>query len=287
MRRSAHFDTLDTSSHYWWSSCTISLRENGHSRAMIREKCEKRAKIAWGVSGCLPLGLSFLHVASAANDDSGTCSFNIYTNVLSTNILKRVWEFHYKLTRKVLEGGRVSVTHFGAFDSIPPAFSQQNNFTRNKGVHNTDFLWWKFDCSIPFWWQKVTQDECHETPANLRQDEDHHTFYRSAKGPFGIVTRKYYKCTEMIFSWNYIVRRSFLSNRRHWQPAGGNFHHDGSNVWCTVCLVLAEPWVPIMLSSTRRRSVAGRLSSDPPKWGERHLCKLFCASLTTASRSRA
>jgi hypothetical protein len=90
-------------------------------------------------------------------------------------------------------------------------------------------------------------------------------FLPKCKEPFGIVTRKYYKCTKMIFSWNYIVRKSFLSNRRHWQPARGNYHHDGSNIWCTVCLVLAEPWVPIMLSSMRRCSVAGRLSFGPPK----------------------
>jgi hypothetical protein len=53
---------------------------------MMQEKSEKWVKS----SRCLPLGLSFLHVASAANDDSGTCSFNIYTNVLSLNILKQV-----------------------------------------------------------------------------------------------------------------------------------------------------------------------------------------------------
>jgi hypothetical protein len=122
---------------------------------------------------------------------------------------------------------------------------------------------------------------------NVHQDDDHHMFYQSTKELFGIVTRKYYKCTENIFSWNYIVRKSFLSNRRHWQPDGGNFHHDGSNVWCTVCLVLAEPWVPVMLSSMRRCSIAGRLSFGPPKQGEWHLCKLFSASLMTVSRSWA
>jgi hypothetical protein len=53
---------------------------------MMQEKSEKWVKS----SRCLPFGLSFLHVASAANNDSGNGSLNIYTNVLSLNILKRV-----------------------------------------------------------------------------------------------------------------------------------------------------------------------------------------------------